>query len=264
VPHEGRVPTLIHAEDEKHAEFLRDADLVIHDSQYTAAEYGKKVGWGHSTMEYVVDVATAAGVKRLALFHHDPLRHDDAVDIVLQATQARQQAWGQPLLVIAASEGATLDLPERTLSPTEAPGEPAPFVVGNAERPKVLIVDNDPDLRDLVALTLREEGYELLSAEDGKKALEAAHLLRPDLILLDWETPEMSGPEVCQALRTGPDVDLRDVPIVLVTVRTGDLSTREGFEAGANDYLTKPFTPAHLRARVREWLTRGRQAHLVR
>src|SRR5215471_223070 len=67
-------------EDRRHADFLADADLLIHDAQYTAAEYPAKHGWGHSPVEYVVQQAALARVRRLALYHHDPLRHDDAVD----------------------------------------------------------------------------------------------------------------------------------------------------------------------------------------
>src|SRR5262249_56380894 len=81
-PHRGRepggdaAPLGIHHEDRRHIEFLRGADLVIHDAQYTEAEYGAKAGWGHTPIERAVDYALAAWARRLALFHHDPLRED--------------------------------------------------------------------------------------------------------------------------------------------------------------------------------------------
>src|SRR5262245_55763998 len=68
-----------HPGEQRHIRFLRDADLLIHDAQYTSEEYGSKLGWGHSPAEYVTDVAIAAGVRRLALFHHDPTHDDDAI-----------------------------------------------------------------------------------------------------------------------------------------------------------------------------------------
>ena len=79
---------MLHPADARHAEFLRDADLVIHDSQYTAAEYPAKVGWGHSTAEYAVDVSLAARARQLALFHYDPTRTDEGVDGLLAACPA--------------------------------------------------------------------------------------------------------------------------------------------------------------------------------
>ena len=99
----------VQGEDRQHAEFLGGADLVIHDAQYTAKEYPAKVGWGHSTVESVVTVALAAGAHRLALYHHDPLRDDEAVDRLV-ADARRQAADGPPwpLDIFAASEGMTL------------------------------------------------------------------------------------------------------------------------------------------------------------
>ena len=77
-PPGGALP--VHQEDRRHIAFLRGADLIIHDAQYTAAEYAQKIGWGHSPVPYVVDVALAAHGKRLALFHHDPMRGDAELD----------------------------------------------------------------------------------------------------------------------------------------------------------------------------------------
>ena len=83
-------------EEAQHIAFLRDADLVIHDAQYLADEYPEKVGWGHSTVEYAVDVARAADVRRLALFHHDPTRTDDEVDDIVTLAVTRRGSTGSP------------------------------------------------------------------------------------------------------------------------------------------------------------------------
>jgi phosphoribosyl 1,2-cyclic phosphodiesterase len=99
-----------HSSDQRHIEFLRGADLLIHDAQYTEDEYRHKAGWGHSSIEYATDVALAAGVARLALFHHDP-SHDDATLRRLERTaRARAAAKGGRIELFAAAEGLALDV----------------------------------------------------------------------------------------------------------------------------------------------------------
>jgi len=90
-PSTGKIE--IGEQDRQHADFLRGADLVIHDAQYTATEYANKIGWGHSTAEYAVDLCTAVGVKQLALTHHDPMRDDDSLDQIASAMRARSSLW---------------------------------------------------------------------------------------------------------------------------------------------------------------------------
>jgi ribonuclease BN (tRNA processing enzyme) len=96
--------------DDRHADFLADADVLIHDTQYDAASYAAKVGWGHSTMEYAVALAGAVGVGRLVLYHHDPQRDDDGVDDLLRRARALAAADGSGLEVDAAAEGSVLEV----------------------------------------------------------------------------------------------------------------------------------------------------------
>lgn len=249
----------VHSEDRRHVEFLAGADLVIHDAQYTVEEYQKKVGWGHGPAEWAVDYAVAAGAKRLALFHHDPLRDDAAEDRLLESCRQRAAATSGGLEVFAAAEGQVIDLSEReatmtrSVSPAEPAGEPA---VTSQEPRTVLIVDDDPDIVRLLLVTLRSEGYRLLTASDGEAALRIARTERPALILLDWQMPGLSGIEVTRALRADQDPSLREMPVVLITAQTGAEHTAAGFSAGVTDYLIKPFRPAHVRARVHAWLLR--------
>jgi CheY-like chemotaxis protein/phosphoribosyl 1,2-cyclic phosphodiesterase len=261
----GGFPVLpVHREDQSHIEFLRGADLVIHDAQYTAAEYPQKVGWGHSPIEYAVDVALAAGVKRLALFHHDPTHDDDTLDHLVDACRRRVAACHGALEVVAAAEGlvlvlsenAGISLPESDDTASAAVDELSEARVAEAT---VLIVDDEPDIVGLLLETLAPEGYRLLSAHDGEAALRLARSERPSLILLDWRMPRKSGLEVCRALRQDPDPELRRMPVVLLTAQMGEENIAAGFSAGVTDYLTKPFKPAHVRARVRGWLLRSRQ-----
>ncbi len=96
--------------DRRHAEFLAGADLVIHDAQYTAAELKGKRGWGHSSVDYVVDLCRLAGVRRLALTHHDPQRRDDDLDGIVAALNDTLSRQGETLEVFGAAEGQGLDL----------------------------------------------------------------------------------------------------------------------------------------------------------
>ena len=96
--------------DDRHADFLADADVVIHDTQYDAASYVAHVGWGHSTMEYAVTLAGAVSVGRLVLYHHDPQRDDDGVDDLLRRARSLAAANGSGLEVDAAAEGSVLEV----------------------------------------------------------------------------------------------------------------------------------------------------------
>jgi CheY-like chemotaxis protein/phosphoribosyl 1,2-cyclic phosphodiesterase len=252
-------PIPLHIEDRRHIDFLAGADLVIHDSQYSLAEYPNKLGWGHSPAELAVDWALAAGARRLALFHHDPLRNDDAIDELLAVCRRRAAASGRPLDVFAAAEGQVVEIGSAARSaPTAAATAPSPARVHDPAAATVLIVDDEPDIVHLLTVTLRPEGFRLLSASDGDAALLIARAERPDLVLLDWNMPGPSGLEVCRALRAETDPHLREMPVVLVTGQAEPEDTVAGFAAGVTDYMTKPFKPAHVVARVHAWLLRGR------
>jgi two-component system phosphate regulon response regulator PhoB len=108
----------------------------------------------------------------------------------------------------------------------------------------------------LLTLALEQDGFRVVTASDGEAALRLARLEHPDLILLDWQMPSADGMEVTRRLRNEPDPALRDVPVVLITAQSGPENTAAGFAAGVTDYLTKPFRPAHVRARVQAWLLR--------
>jgi CheY-like chemotaxis protein len=251
----------VHHEELRHITSLRDADLVIHDAQYTAREYAGKIGWGHTPAEWAVDYALAAGVHHLALTHHDPTRDDDAVDRILLTCQERVKTAGGTVEVFAAAEGQEIELNEAAAPPRAALPDQSSRTMntsaGGGDSPTVLIADDDPDILRLLTLTLRPEGFRILTATNGEAALALARTERPVLLLLDWQMPGMDGLEVCQALREDADPALRDLPIVLITAQAGAENTAVGFSAGVTDYLTKPFTPAHVRSRVRAWVLRA-------
>jgi CheY-like chemotaxis protein len=249
--------TALHAEDARHVAFLEGADLVIHDAQYTAAEYPEKVNWGHSPAETAVDYALAAHVRRLALTHHDPLRDDDAVDQLVEVCRERVRRAGGTLDVFAAAEGQIIELTRReTRAPRPRRRAAASTVSRSTPAHVVLIADDDPVILELLKTTLRSDAFRLYTATDGETALRIARSVRPSLILLDWLMPGLDGTDVTRALRAESDPYFRDVPIVLITAEAGAAKTQEGFAAGVTDYLTKPFKAPFVRARVRAWLER--------
>ena len=247
----------IHAEDKRHVEFLAGADLVIHDAQYTLEEYPSKLSWGHSPAELTVDWALAAGTRRLALFHHDPMRDDAAIDRVLSGCRARA-AGRDGLDVFAAAEGGVIELAPSP-GDARAPGVTAAGSARALVAPPgatVLVVDDDPEVVKVMALILEPEGFRVLAAADGSSGLARAQAERPDLVLLDVSLPGTSGLDVCRAIRAADDPHLRDVPVVMISGYSGPQDTAAGFAAGATDFLAKPFKPAHVLARIQAWLLR--------
>lgn len=116
---------------------------------------------------------------------------------------------------------------------------------------KILIVDDDPKIVELLRLYLEKDGYAVLTADGGLKALDLARQRQPDLILLDLMLPEMDGLDVCRILQTESEM-----PIIMLTARTTDEDKLIGLELGADDYVTKPFNPREVLARVRAVLRR--------
>ncbi|GIH80013.1 response regulator transcription factor [Planobispora longispora] len=121
--------------------------------------------------------------------------------------------------------------------------------------PAVLVVDDDDDVRDLITFRLRTAGYEVHTAADGNQALAALDRLRPDLVVLDWMMPGLSGPEVCRHLRALPP--LAGVRVLMLTAKFLPGDVEEGFRAGVDDYMTKPFSPRELLTRVQALLAVG-------
>lgn len=118
----------------------------------------------------------------------------------------------------------------------------------------VLIVDDEVDIASLLAYAFTREGFKVLTAGDGRVALELVEKHKVDLIILDVMLPELAGTEVLKALRSKPAT--RGIPIILLTARTGEIDRVAGLELGADDYVTKPFSPRELLLRARALLRR--------
>jgi CheY-like chemotaxis protein len=263
VPHEG---------DRQHIHFLFGADLLIHDAQYTAEEYRTKRNWGHSPADYAVDVAIAAKVKRLALFHHDPLHDDDQIEAMERHCQQRAAAQGSPLLVFAAVEKQEIYLPEReekrhtrrvpvSIGPTPFADEPLVIPAQRMGQTQVkderviLIVDDSKEIIDIFRKSLEQDDYIILVAYDGEEGLNKARQYHPDLVLLDIMMPKMDGYEVARKLKADPTT--QDIAIALVTAHPQQTRMKRGFEVGVTDFIIKPIAPAMLRTRVRGLLLRS-------
>ncbi|OHD14221.1 MAG: DNA-binding response regulator [Spirochaetes bacterium GWB1_48_6] len=119
---------------------------------------------------------------------------------------------------------------------------------------KVLVVEDDPDIRELISFNLVREGFEIHPASTGDKGLALALALEPDVILLDVMLPGIDGFEVCRRLKGKPET--KHIPIIMITARSEDADIIAGLEIGADDYITKPFSPKVLSARIRTILRR--------
>ncbi|WP_051943671.1 response regulator transcription factor [Streptacidiphilus rugosus] len=137
---------------------------------------------------------------------------------------------------------------------TEAPDDAAPAVLAPLPR-RILVVDDDPTVAEVVAGYLMRAGYTVDRAGDGRTALAEAAVFRPDLVVLDLMLPELDGLEVCRRLRAEPST--RHVPVVMLTAKGDEHDRILGLELGADDYVTKPFSPRELVLRIQSVLRRS-------
>jgi phosphoribosyl 1,2-cyclic phosphodiesterase/CheY-like chemotaxis protein len=243
--------------DIAHVEFLRDADLVIHDAQYTAEEYPAKLGWGHSTIEYAVDVAVAAKVRQLALYHHDPARADDGVDRLIQAARKRVSELGAELAVIGAAEGAAIEL----RGPANA-NKFGPFVPSGLVKPAsaisqepVLVWGVGAEDRALLTAAADADGVSSMSevsADELKSAVENGH---PSLIVLG-DAGDENPVALCAELRGLQAEEDKETPIIVIADQS-HVPADKGEAAGVTDWLTRPFTLQYARSRLRAWMMRA-------
>lgn len=129
------------------------------------------------------------------------------------------------------------------------------------KKEKILLVDDEPDILEIVGYNLKKEGYEVYTADNGKEAINIAKAEKPDLIILDVMMPEMDGMETCYQIRN--NASLKDTLIAFLTARGEDYSQIAGFDAGADDYITKPVKPRVLVSKIKAILRRKGSAEQV-
>jgi phosphoribosyl 1,2-cyclic phosphodiesterase len=238
---EGDSAAKIIGEDLAHAAFMQDADLIIHDAQYTAPEYAGKRGWGHSTVEYALTIGRAARAKKLALTHHDPTRTDDAVDAVMERVRARMIP-GDPD-VFAAAEGMVIDL-ERAADEHSTPStanQPSAIREGTVVAiPSLLLIAADASVVDRIGRAVANEPIQFYHAATPARAMELLRRL-PALILFEDGLP---GAEDVLA-----HIEGKELPLVLI----GGTGATEG---SAVDRLQEPWSVEYARTRIRTWLLR--------
>lgn len=248
----------LRGEDEAHRYFVQGADLLIHDAQYTAAEYPSKIGWGHSTVEYVTEIALTAAVKHLALYHHDPLRSDAAVDRLLDAARRRIADAGESVEVSGATEGQVIELEAWSDAQSDGPVTRSSGLLDPADdlsKEKVLIAVRGEADRTILTAGARADGIAAAQLDDAKDLLLAVEGNWPSLIFLGDDLPKADPLELCRKIRALPHPKAKSTPLIVVTEEACvDLAAGEA--AGVTDWLTRPFSPQYARTRTRAWVLR--------
>jgi DNA-binding response OmpR family regulator len=120
---------------------------------------------------------------------------------------------------------------------------------------KILVAEDEKDIRELIAFTLRFANFEVVTASNGAEAVDAAQVEQPDLILMDVRMPKMTGYEACRVLKEQPDT--ASIPVVLLSAKGQDAEIQQGIDSGAEEYILKPFAPDELTRQVRDILRRA-------
>lgn len=128
----------------------------------------------------------------------------------------------------------------------------------SVDQPRVLVVEDEPAQREVLVYNLTAEGFNVTAASNGEEALMMVHEGTPDIVVLDWMMPHLSGIEVCRRLKIKPDT--RGIPVIMLSARSEEVDRVRGLEIGADDYVVKPYSMIELMARVRTQLRRVRPA----
>ena len=252
-PSTSAAGTGLDREDALHVGFVRDADLLIHDSQYLEEEYPAKVGWGHSTVEYAVDIAVAGSVERLALFHHDPTRTDDAVDALVARGRTRAADVGFPGEVFGAAEGVTIALRSDRRSAERVPVETAMRNPALEELNRaVVIAVTDPDIEVALLEAAAAEHFEALACRDLDEVVETVRARRTPIVVLQ-AAPGRSLDDLAADARAVLEPAPEGVTVVYVT---SVAPPRYEIRPEITDWLVWPASQSHLRTKLRAWLFR--------
>jgi phosphoribosyl 1,2-cyclic phosphodiesterase/GAF domain-containing protein len=243
--------TGVSEQDRRHADFLRGADLVIHDAQYTATEYATKIGWGHSTAEFAVDICNTVGVKQLALTHHDPMRDDAAIDQIVTATRSRVTPSRQPLHVFAAAEGETIELESgRDTGATHSSTEFSaltPIVPATTEY-SIFMGATDAQTAEVIRDAAAAENVRLTSGTSTETALQIIATDRPSLVIVDEQSAGDDAVEICRRVTESGLHETLQTPIMALVDRENTASDLTEFNT---DWMIRPFSHEYARTRIR-------------
>jgi phosphoribosyl 1,2-cyclic phosphodiesterase/ActR/RegA family two-component response regulator len=251
----GRVESILHEGDRRHARFMSGVDLLIHDSQYTVDEYVQKKNWGHSPLDYVVEVAAAAGVRWLALTHHDPGHDDNFVFEMEQRAKAIAQQRNPSMEVFCAYEGCELELTPQEHSDVfrmPVPAVPPSAYPGSST---VLVVADDVKLREMVCQALEADKYGRVESCTGIEATVAGDTDHPGCVVVDLQSTDSECLDFVRRLADNPQTSR--IPIIVLIEGDPARIAEAGLDPASVDFLSKPFAIPQLRARVRARLTRA-------
>jgi len=250
-PHLGGV---VHPGDQRHIDYLSNADLVIHDAQYSLAEFAGKLGWGHSSVDYATQVAVAAGARRLALYHHDPTHDDAAIDQLQAHAQNYAATHRSELEVFGAREGMDLSLTAAPAAPRGKRSRSA-LDLRSIAGSRVLVATADPELSAQIVGVLLSEDIQPVLVTDAARLLDHARNFRPHAVVLD---AALLGDDLFRlAGAIASDFRTSGKAVIVLWPDLNDEIIRRSFAAGVTDCLAKPFSPPMLHARIRAWLTRA-------
>ncbi len=250
---DAAAPDQLSDRDAEHAKFLAGADLVIHDAQFTDAEYPAKKGWGHSPIGYVTAICRAAGVKQVALTHHDPLRKDDALDRIVESVRADLLARKSDLHAFAAKDQQIVEVRAASVA---APRHPEPIASAAAPAIKeftVIMGISDTKLAVALAEATRAEGVRMSHASDAATLFQCSRATPPALVLIEDPLSGEDGLGLCQTLRSGGEAALNGTPVIIIADRERE---DEGRAAGVTGWLVRPFTTQYARAHIQSWILR--------
>lgn len=242
-----------HPGEERHLEFVAGADLLIHDAQYIDHEYAGKRGWGHSPVEYVTDLAIQAGVKRLVLFHHDPLHTDAWIRQQTRRARRRARTRGSNLQIFAAAEGQEINLPEPILDRDDPLTEARLRQPFSTPTGRILVAGSDPEDIKEVREALALDGYRVTSCRTANLMAQALKV-RPDLVIFAGSGSEamlLRLVERARGQKWGTEL-----PILVLAGAEGPGAAGQ-LVGSVTDVLSCPFNSPMLRARVRAWLSRA-------
>jgi phosphoribosyl 1,2-cyclic phosphodiesterase len=243
----------LNREEAQHVAFLRDADLVIHDAQYLAEEYPNKGGWGHSPMEYAVDVACAADARQLALYHHDPTRTDADVDVLVERAWQRAREIEYSGEVFAAAEGLTITLDAHDDAEPRLPVGTAMGTPALEDLPRaVLIAVANRDANAALHEAARAEGFEALDCVDFDQIMCVARTEQPPIVVLEAK-PGRSLDDLADDARRIIESYPEGATVTYLTTNT---PPSNAIRPEITDWLVWPASQSHLRTKLRAWLLR--------
>jgi phosphoribosyl 1,2-cyclic phosphodiesterase/DNA-binding response OmpR family regulator len=245
--------------DGAHATFVAGADLLIHDAQYCASEYADHVGWGHSTVEYVIDVARRAEVAQVALYHHDPTRTDEQVDELVELARRRAAEVGYGGRVIAAAEQMTIALRgdgDRRWA-ADGPADrrrsaPATASALAVRASTAVVFARSPAVREHLVAACAED-LEVVAREDLREVFDIVRSGDPAIVVIE-AVEDDGGFDLVAAIRA-LDGAVADVPIIMVG-RSEDRWRPDAGETGITEWLVWPFSAHYLRTKLRAWVLR--------